>query len=214
MQLAKSEERLKFDLQRLIKDQEDLRSKLIDMQRLSAVENEKLRIECHELRAKLIEESRIARIASIEEQGARTDESIRKLLAQAIARAEEADKKLQERNKHYNTLYGQHRDTKTQLSDTQIRLQSMENQMKEHGTASSTANPSGGQMMQQSSNAQQPGESVQLLKEKYDSIKYKYRKLEDHKQQIEKELLEAQATIAKKSNELDAMFQDSEGIYT
>ncbi len=109
----RNEEKHKHESIRLSKDLDLLRRKLIDTQREGVPELEKLRNEVFELRQRLIEEQRLSRAARIQEQVNKIEEAVRKQLGSAMTRAEELDKKLQERVKHYNNLYAQHRDTKT-----------------------------------------------------------------------------------------------------
>lgn len=126
------------------------------------------------------------------------DTSIVKQFKLATIRAEELDKKLSEKLNELQTIKVALRDCKVHNNDLIVKLKNLESQKPaQNGSA-----PPQGQKY-----------SYEDLLQRYESLKYAFKKVDESKAELEKQVAEGRKETEKKTAEIDALFQDNASVY-
>ncbi|CDW77526.1 ring zinc finger-containing protein [Stylonychia lemnae] len=188
-QKEQAEQAQKFEVQKLTEEVAGLRERANNLdqkyyktsQANISVSDEKIKLE-NEL-------SQIKVQAALNTLHDDTINNLKRLLQEAVARADQSEKRLAELQKKND-------DYKRAYSDTKSNYQ------KAQGDIEKLRNPAG-----------QPPIVESEIKEKYESLKHKNRKLEDQMKISQKKITDLENDVKQKQATLDSLYQDIQSVY-
>ena len=197
--LYTSETHLKAEVTKLRKDQDEQSRKLVDLMKTTHEEANRLRQENLSLQTRLFALDKIVRQDKRDEEMKATEQSLTKQFAMSVSRAEDAEKRLAEKVNEIQQLKVQLRDSKVMTNDLRLKLDQLKGQIP---TGTLPSQPPAGQKY-----------SYEEVLHKYDSLKYSFRKVDESRIELEKQVQEAKGQLEKKNAEVDSLYLDNSSVY-
>lgn len=190
--LYTSETHLKAEVAKLRKDHDEQSRKLVDLMKTTHEDANRLRQENLSLQSRLFDLEKNARQDKRDEEMKATEESLTKQFAMSVSRAEDAQKRLAEKVNEIQQLKVQLRDSKVLANDLRLKLDQLKAQIP---TGTVPTQPPAGQKY-----------SYEEVLQKYESLKYSFRKVDESRIELEKQVQEVKGQLEKKNAEVDSLY--------